>query len=596
MLKWPWRKALADKALSSTASGPSADLLAAIAVQVTAANWQDARTQLDTAFKEWPDHPELLLLSARCYRQALQPARALEACENALSASDDPSTVQHEIALNRLLLPDLPGALEALEVAVALREDNGDAWLTLGETLNRLDRDPEALEALEHAVATLRVDTDLTRAHFLYGQQLLVANRLDEARQAFETAQRLDPGFTEVHIGLGNVALWQDRDPEAVYHYQQAIQKTTRPSRSLQLNLGSALQNCGRFEEARILHQRVLAEQPNDHVTRWYVCQMDLALCDWQAGWSKYGSRFGAGAVIFRPMPYRPWDGRPLPSETLLILADEGIGDEIMYASCLADAAQQAQHLIVECEPRLERLFRRSFPYAHVVGTRRENTSAWLDGLPVPTWQVASGDLPGFFRTRDAAFPQHTGYLSADPERVTYWRDRLERELGPRLKVGISWRGGLPKTRSRARSIDTAHWAPILGLADANFVNLQYGAYETELAALNAEHGPRITDFPEAIRDYDETAALVAALDVVVTVCTAIVHLAGALGKPVWVLTPLSPGWRYTAQRDQMPWYPSSRIYRQQAWGDWAEPCQILAADLAKLTQSVTPRPYPVNE
>lgn len=591
MLKWLQRRVRpAADADPGMAIGPAPEMLDEISHCLTARDWQTARRLLEEALTTAPDEPRLRLLSARCHRLALQPVQALEDCERALGTSEDPSAIQHEMALNYLLQPDLPAALDSLHVAVALRDDNGPAWLSLGETLNRLERNDEATEALQRAIDLLQDGEDRAQAWFLFGQLLMVGNRFDEARHAFEECLRLAPDMAEVHIGLGNVALWQDREPQAVVHYQEAMRRIAKPSRSLQLNLGSALQHCGRFEEARAIFRRVLAEQPHDHASRWYVCQMDLTLCNWAEGWANYGSRFGSGAISYRPMPFTPWDGRPLPEDTLLVLADEGIGDEILYASCILEAAQRVKHLIVECEPRLEKMFRRSFPTVHVVGTRRENTSAWLDGLPTPSWQAASGDLPRFFRREEHSFPRHTGYLTADPQRVAYWRERLQRELGPGLKVGISWRGGLPKTRAKARSIDSTQWGPIVNVPGVHFVNLQYGAYEAELAALNTEHGAHVVDFPEAIRDYDETAALVVALDLVVTVCTAIVHLAGALGKPVWVLTPLSPGWRYTAHRDSMPWYPSSRIFRQTVWGEWDGPCRKLASELKDLTNSVTIR------
>jgi hypothetical protein len=130
--------------------------------------------------------------------------------------------------------------------------------------------------------------------------------------------------------------------------------------------------------------------------------------------------------------------------------------------------------------------------------------------------------------------------------------------------------------------------APILGVTGLRFVNLQYGDSRRDLEKIQALHGVEVLDFPEALADYDETAALVGALDLVVTVCTAIVHLAGAMGRPVWILCPLVPGWRYTAHRTVMPWYPSSRLFRQRAYGSWDEACQYLASELRTLTGNVT--------
>jgi len=183
-------------------------------------------------------------------------------------------------------------------------------------------------------------------------------------------------------------------------------------------------------------------------------------------------------------------------------------------------------------------------------------------------------------------FPQHTGYLKADPERVTKWRKKLA-ELGPGMKVGISWRGGTHNTRSPLRSIALERWDAIFSIPGVCFVNLQYtGEAESEINALAEMRGNRVAYWPEAIADYEETAALVSALDLTLSVCTAVVHLAGALGRPVWVMAPYSPEWRYGRSGDTMPWYPTARILRQERFGEWDTVLEAVAARLHKLSRS----------
>lgn len=561
-------------------------LLNDVRSRLNAGDVDGAMQMLDQAPDGLSESPEHHLLRARALRMAGRPLEAASACEAALPTAQDPSHVHVELALCWLSVPDLQAAVDALHVAVTLDENNGHAWLQLGETWRRLEQMADAQQAYREAIGHLSQDKDRAQAWFCLGQALMHSVDVVEAQAAFQQAKALDPDLIEVNVGLGNAALWLDQENDAVVHYEEAMRRVARPARQLLLNYGSALQNCGRFDEAQRLFQRVLAEHPKDHASRWYLCQLDLALCNWRRGWPNYPSRFGSGATLYRPMPFAPWDGRPVLDSTVLILADEGLGDEIMYASCIADAAANCRHLIVECETRLEPIFRRSFPQVHVVGTRRENDATWLAGLPKPDWQMPSGDLPGVYRLDDEDFPAHDGYLRADPIRVQAWKDRLA-SLGPGLKIGLSWRGGTSKTRSKTRTLSAEHWGPILGVPGATFVNLQYGKYQGELAELRSLHGIEIHDFPEAISDYEETAALVCALDLVITVCTAIVHLAGSMGRPVWVLTPLSPGWRYTAKRDRMPWYPSSRLFRQKEWGDWTPVCQEVSFRLTELTKQV---------
>jgi hypothetical protein len=278
------------------------------------------------------------------------------------------------------------------------------------------------------------------------------------------------------------------------------------------------------------------------------------------------------------------WDGGDLTERSILAYREQGLGDEIMFASCLPQLIERAGHTIIECSDKLKPLFERSFPRATVLSqdnAAREKVEA--------DCEVPLGSLPLYFRQSADHFPAHAGYLRADPARLAAWRAKLDR-LGPGLKVGISWRGGTYKTRSPLRSIDLRDWEAILSVPDVSFVSLQYTSdAEAEIAALEQSSGRRVVHWPEAIADYDETAALVGALDLTISVCTAVVHLAGALGRPVWVLAPYSPEWRYGRAGERMPWYPSARVFRQEHRGDWPQLVDAVGARLHELTQSATP-------
>jgi hypothetical protein len=192
---------------------------------------------------------------------------------------------------------------------------------------------------------------------------------------------------------------------------------------------------------------------------------------------------------------------------------------------------------------------------------------------------VPIASLGQFFRKRFADFPQHTGYLRADPRKVAAWRERLA-AMGGKRKVGISWRGGFVGTRRHLRSIDLEGWLPILKTPGVEFVSLQYTDCAAELSALREQHGVVVHHWQEAIDDYDETAALVCALDRVVSVCTALIHLTGALGREAWILVPALPESRYMRHGDRMPWYPSVRLFRQARIGSWRDVIESVAAQL----------------
>jgi hypothetical protein len=238
---------------------------------------------------------------------------------------------------------------------------------------------------------------------------------------------------------------------------------------------------------------------------------------------------------------------------------------------------------VIECEPRLQQLFKRSFGKATIVASQQTAVlpAWWADESGIDV-RIAAGSLPRQFRRNATAFPRHHGYLRPNPDRTAYWRDRLA-GIGPGLKVGISWRGGMPSTRRELRSIDLAAWARVLRTHGAQFVSLQYGDIIGELQRLKREQAVDLHCWQEAIDDLDEAAALISGLDVVISVCTAVIHLTGALGRPVWVLVPTSPEWRYLAEGSSMPWYPSARLYRQRAQGEWQPVLDEVAADLERL-------------
>jgi hypothetical protein len=249
-----------------------------------------------------------------------------------------------------------------------------------------------------------------------------------------------------------------------------------------------------------------------------------------------------------------------------------------MFASCLPDLLSRAQYTVIECDPRLAGLFARSFPAAAVYRHRVKGSPDWLRE-PAPDYRVRLGDLPRMLRNGYADFPVHGGYLVADPAPVAVWRARLA-ALGPGLKVGLSWRGGTPGTGQAARSLALAALLPVLSLPQAHFVSLQYGLVRDEIADLRERHGIALSEWPQAIADMDEMAALITGLDLVVTVCTTAAHLCGALGKTAWVMVPAVAEWRYLDSGSRIPWYPALRLIRQSRLNAWGDAIATVRAEL----------------
>jgi hypothetical protein len=265
------------------------------------------------------------------------------------------------------------------------------------------------------------------------------------------------------------------------------------------------------------------------------------------------------------------------------VWAEQGLGDQIMFCNPLPDLVAQGVRVTLQCEPRLERLFARSFPGVEVVPRGAEGRARIERAAP--DLQLPMSQLPVYLRRSRQSFPRHRGYLRADAARTAHWRARLD-ALGPGPKIGVSWVGGTVKTGKTRRSMTLEDWLPVLALPGMRFVSLQYTDCRAELAWLRQAHGLEVVHWQEAIDDYDETAALVTALDAVTSVCTAVVHLAGALDRPTRVVVPWWPAWCFMLEGEDMPWYPSVRLVRQQEAHDWSAPMARIAAEIEKMARA----------
>jgi hypothetical protein len=314
-----------------------------------------------------------------------------------------------------------------------------------------------------------------------------------------------------------------------------------------------------------------------------------LGAGEFARGWDEYDWRLRVpGAVASIPAPFPVWRGEALAGKTLLVRSEQGIGDEIMFASCVADLHAAGARCVIECSRRLTGLFARSFPGARVIARDRSKPPdrATLGAIDV---QCHAGSLPRWLRRSAADFPG-TPYLRADPARIAAWRERLGDAPGV-LRVGIAWTGGLPGTLRAARSLSLAALEPLLRVRNARFVVLELGDRSAAVDAMRRATGARIDVWQGVAALPDEAAALACALDVVVCVPTAMAHLAGALGRPVWVLVPGVGTWRYLWQGDRMPWYGSMRLLRRTPGSDPRTVVEGARDAIDAFTRSAAPRP-----
>lgn len=327
----------------------------------------------------------------------------------------------------------------------------------------------------------------------------------------------------------------------------------------------------GQDEAALSWLNRQLALQPNDPGLRFQRAQLRLSHLDFDGGWEDYRFRGLGDSRHLRMLPFPLWQGEPLQGKRLIVLAEQGLGDQVMFASCLADLlALQPAEVFVEVKDRIAPTIARSFPACRVIPTRQNQNLDWVKDCGKVDYFVPLADLPWHFRRRLSAFPAHHGYLQAAPERIAYWDEQLPTRRDGRLRIGLSWRGGTEGTRTFIRSIPPAQMAAHLAVSlDADWVCLQYGRAADEVEQARKAGLTSLLYRPESIADLDEFAALIGTLDLVITVCNTTVHYAGALGVPVWVLAPCVPEWRYGRHIEVLPWYPSSRMFRQSQSNEW---------------------------
>jgi len=500
--------------------------------------------------------------------------RAVDALERAVQRRPDSPEAYCDLAGAHAARGDLNAAFDCLEIAVHHAPEHLGALLLYAHLKQTGGATAEALTYYERAAPQLGKNAAAQLAMARLYHQL---GREAEAQDHAQRAIGINPGLADAHQVLG-LSLLESQDYVGAAEAFERCVGLAPGTLGAHMNLGDAYLHCGRFAEAMERLRWVIANEPNNHIARWNYAHLQLADRDFERGWDNYEYRWhaleGGYATAYLP----PWRGEPLAGKSLLVLGEQGLGDQIMFASCYREVIERARECAIVCEPRLAALFRRSFPEARVFA------SDAVDQRVVRTadYEVQAGSLPGVFRRSESAFPRHSGYLRADATRIAAWRQRLE-ELGGGVKVGLSWRGGSAKTRTRLRTIPIAQLAPLLGVEGCTFVSLQYGPCDDEIRDAVETLGVAIHHFPEVIPDYDETAALVSALDIVVTVCTSIVHLSGALDRQVWVLVPSVPEWRYCFRDETLPWYPSARLFRQAPGESWERTIAQIAAGVRAL-------------
>jgi len=414
-------------------------------------------------------------------------------------------------------------AVDLLQLAVSLNGDNAVAHAGLGAGLAALDRHAEAVASYDRAIA-LRPDD--AEAYYNRGNSLWELLRPDAAIASYDRAIELRPDYAKAHSNRGNVLQALNRHEEAIASYDRAI--VPRPDAAeVQFNLG--------------------------------LCR--LAIGDYQHGWRQFEWRWRAGPHGRPELPGRLWLGDfPVEGKTILVLAEHGLGDSLQFCRYVPMLAERADVILEVPRPLLRLL-------SGLRGVRQVIASGEESRPPFDAW-IPMMSLPLAFGTTLATIPSEVPYLQANAECSAAWRDRLA--ALPGRKVGLVWAGsswsGDPRAHAidRRRSFTLQDYAPLAAIPGISLVSLQKGE-----AVRTPPAGMTLHDWTGELNDFADTAALVDALDLVISVDTSVVHLAGALGKPVWVLNRYDQCWRWLRDRTDSPWYSSARLFQQRRPADW---------------------------
>ena len=499
----------------------------------------------------------------------------------------------------------LDEALKALDKAVQLEPEDAGLWINLGAVLVDLKRSNEALLAFQHVLTLdpLHWDAAWRSGFLLHGlgrgeealsclnlsdrlrpnqaiileTRAIVLHRLKRSQEALadnKRAHALNPGNANICNNIGAILQSRGRDQEALPWFDKAL--ALRPDHLIACtNKASSLQQFHRFDEAAAIYRHMKTIDPACAQADWDLSLLQMLNGHFEAGWAGREARWKAHAVIYPKVSQPMWLGEEsIEGKTILICSDEGLGDAIQFARYVPMVAARRARVILVVDDA-------AYPLLSALPGVSQSFPKSAGTLPAFDLHCAMSSLPLAFGTRLDTIPSERSYLPAPaPSRVQAWEERLGRH--GRLRVGLVWSGNPDHSNDHNRSVPLRTLSRILDV-DAAFVSLQKDPRPGDAAVLRERTD--IIDLTAHLTDFTETAALVSCLDLVITVDTSVAHLAGALGCPTWILLPYTPDYRWLLDRDDSPWYPTVRLFRQTETRDYAEVVDRVRIELLRLVR-----------
>ncbi|MEM8714158.1 MAG: tetratricopeptide repeat protein [Cyanobacteria bacterium P01_G01_bin.4] len=458
---------------------------------------------------------------------------------------------------------------ELLEYARQLAEDQKhDQAYVLADKM--LKESPESAEWLT-LMSYLMLDTKKPIVAYSFAKNAVAAN----------------PRYASAWLNLGMACRDMRRDEEAIRYGKRGLKFAASDlQRSMFcVNIASSLIDRGEFDKARKYCEDSLKYNSDSEKAVMNLSFCQLATREWEEGWKNYRTVIGHDWRPYYDYGGELWDGKS--KGHIVISGEQGIGDQISFASMLPDlidwADKNGSKVTLDVTPKIAGVLQRSLPDIDVHSTLGANGNPWNEGTD---YALPMAQLGEYFRTKDSDFPGKP-YLKADPERVLQWKALFNSKNKP--VIGVAWSGGIPETGSKFRRLTLDTLLPVFESVDAYWVSLQYKPAKREIEKFEAEHGIHIAEYPHATLtdDYDDTVAMVAALDAVVAMHTSVCHVAGGLGVPCLTLVPKNSQWRYGASGEDFVWANSLKLIRQENRNDWTSALERTAEELNALFGSV---------
>ncbi|MHC4532634.1 MAG: tetratricopeptide repeat protein [Planctomycetota bacterium] len=537
--------------------------------------YEEAVAAYQMAVSIKPDYTEAYHNMAVALQSQNQYVAAVEKCKQAVSIKPDYAEAYNTMAFSLEKQQQYTEAIKYYKKAVQFKPDFAEAYNHLGVLLNAQGHPAEAINNYKQA---LWLDQNYAEVHNNLGIALKEQKQFTEAISCFEKAIQLEPDFAEAYYNLANSLRDETRSTEAIENYRKAVR--LKPDYAEAYNhLGVVLNAQGGYAEnienleAIENYRRALQLNPDFAEAHWNLSLVLLRTGRLIEGWKEYKWRRNPKLDIATyPHSFETprWDGLQFKGKRLLVHYEQGLGDTLHFVRYVPMVKARGGTVILEVRKPLYKLLQ-SFSGVD------ELIEASLDNKPVVKfdYHVSLMDLPKIFETTLETIPAEVPYINCCPTKAEYWRKRL---TGADFKVGVVWAGSPTHGNDRYRSCTLKHFAPLIEVDSVRLYGLQKGEAAAQTEELANEMA--ITNLGTEFEDFADTAAAIENLDMVISVDTSVLHLAGAMGKPAWALLPFSPDWRWMLDRMDSPWYPTMKLFRQKKWGQWEPVVQDIAEEL----------------